>query len=54
MNGFNDKGLKKGPWEAYHSNGKFVLKENYINGKRHGLYESYNPNGELYIKQYYL
>jgi antitoxin component YwqK of YwqJK toxin-antitoxin module len=47
MNGFNDKGLKKGPWESYHSNGKLAFKVTYVNGKEHGLYEYYDTNNVL-------
>ena len=54
MNGFNENGLKEGPWEEYHDNGKLWYKVNYVNGKRHGFYERYNSNSESYLKQYYL
>ena len=54
MNGFNENGLKEGPWEEYHDNGNLMDKENYVNGKLHGLYESYYSNGKLWYKVNYV
>ena len=54
MNGFNENGLKEGPWEEYHDNGNLWYKENYVNGERHGLSEDYNYEGDLLHKQFFL
>lgn len=40
-------GLKHGPFEFRHPNGKIRLQGNYKNGKRHGKFLSYGKIGEL-------
>ena len=54
MNGFNENGLKEGPWEEYHDNGKLWYKVNYVNGNFHGLSEWYDSNGKLWYKVNYV
>ena len=54
MNGFNENGLKEGPWEGYHDNGKLAFKGTYIRGNEHGLYERYYSNGNLSYKGNYV
>ena len=54
MNKYNDNGLKEGPWEAYHYNGKLWYKGNYVNGKMHGLFEEYHSNGNLWNLEFFL
>jgi len=54
MNGFNEEGLREGPWEKCWGNGNLWYKRNYVNGKRHGICEQYNLNGNLDYKVNYV
>ena len=47
MNQYNENGVKHGPWEGYHGNGKLAFKGTYINGNEYGLFGYYYINGNL-------
>lgn len=54
INRYNEKGLKEGPWETYHENGKLKGKGSYINGKRDGYWMLYWGDEELQTKGSYI
>ena len=54
MNEYNDRGQRHGYWEKYYSNGEFLYKGHYLDGKVIGYWEFYELNGETMSKEFYL